>query len=355
MGNLLAYSGLTTKVKAMQSRLITPEEFQEMAHLESVTSSVEYLKRHPSYEEVFARTEAGELHRGAIEQLLILAEYRDFAKLYRFSNLSQRKFLDLYFIRFEVGIIKRCLRSIIGRYPLDIDLYAFQEFFNRHSSLNFTRILEAKSLTDFTSALEGSRFYPLLSHLNREDNLSLFDYENSLDMFYFNTMWKSSLKKLKSDDQKTLIQCLGSRLDMLNIQWIFRCKKYYHMDPADIYALLIPVQYRLKTSDIRKMAEAETMDGFYAALRESRYGTPPELSQVQQPRPEVVANLVNQHIYQYTSRKNPYSIAILNSYLYFKEMELHKIITIIESIRYGIEPQAIINSVINPNKGGFES
>ena len=44
MGNLLAYSGLTTKVKAMQSRLITPAQLQEMASLESVTACVEYLK-----------------------------------------------------------------------------------------------------------------------------------------------------------------------------------------------------------------------------------------------------------------------------------------------------------------------
>lgn len=48
MGNLLAYSGLTAKVKAMQSRLITSEQMREMAALSSVTACVEYLKRYPS-------------------------------------------------------------------------------------------------------------------------------------------------------------------------------------------------------------------------------------------------------------------------------------------------------------------
>ena len=180
MGNLLAYSGLTTKVKAMQSRLITPAQLQEMASLESVTACVEYLKRHPAYEHVLGSEEPGELHRGIIEQYLKLSEYQDFDRLYRFSNLTQRKFLDFYFLHYEVAFLKRCLRSIIGHSPLDLDLSVFQQFFDSRSSLNFSKISEAASLADFTAALEGSIFYPLLSNLSRENTVSLFDYENSL-------------------------------------------------------------------------------------------------------------------------------------------------------------------------------
>ena len=41
-------------------------------------------------------------------------------------------------------------------------------------------------------------------------------------------------------------------------------------------------------------------------------------------------------IYQTTRRNDPYSIAILNSYLYFKEREIAHIINTIEKIRYGL-------------------
>ena len=41
-------------------------------------------------------------------------------------------------------------------------------------------------------------------------------------------------------------------------------------------------------------------------------------------------------IYELTSRKEPYSASVLNSYLYFKEREIEKIITTIERIRYGV-------------------
>ena len=128
MGNLLAYSGLTTKVKAMQSRLLTSSQLQELASLDSVTACVEYLKSQPAYETVLGGAESGELHRSVIEQYLKLSEYRDFDRLYRFSNLSQRKFLDFYFMHYEVAFLKRCLRSIIGHSPLDFDYLCFSSF-----------------------------------------------------------------------------------------------------------------------------------------------------------------------------------------------------------------------------------
>lgn len=355
MGNLLAYSGLTTKVKAMQSRLLTSSQLQELASLDSVTACVEYLKSQPAYETVLGGAESGELHRSVIEQYLKLSEYRDFDRLYRFSNLSQRKFLDFYFMHYEVAFLKRCLRSIIGHSPLDFDLSLFQQFFDSRSSLDFSKISEAKSLSEFTAALEGSVFYPLLSGLSREDSVSLFDYENGLDMFYFKTMWQVMNKKMKAADRKILVQCFGSRMDMLNIQWIYRCKQFYHLAPADIYALLIPIQYRLKASDIHNLTESETMDGFFSALKSTWYRRELESSAIKHPNPEALARQVNEHIYQYTSQKEPYSIAILNTYLYRKDKEIGQLITIIESVRYGVPSQAILASIANPNKGGLVS
>ena len=49
---------------------------------------------------------------------------------------------------------------------------------------------------------------------------------------------------------------------MLNLQWIYRSKKYYHMTPADIYALLIPVHYRLSRREISALVEAGDEEEF---------------------------------------------------------------------------------------------
>ena len=43
MGSLIAYSGITTKVKAMERWRISDSQFEEMGLLESVPEAVEYL------------------------------------------------------------------------------------------------------------------------------------------------------------------------------------------------------------------------------------------------------------------------------------------------------------------------
>ena len=51
---------------------------------------------------------------------------------------------------------------------------------------------------------------------------------------------------------------------------------------------------------------------------------------------ENAAKELTDKVYELTSRKEPYSAAVLNSYLYFKEREIEQIITAIEQIRYGM-------------------
>lgn len=54
MGTLLSYSGLSTKIRAMQSRLMTEKQYQEIAQMESVTQVVAYLKRQPGFAKLWA-------------------------------------------------------------------------------------------------------------------------------------------------------------------------------------------------------------------------------------------------------------------------------------------------------------
>ena len=344
MTGLLAYSGITAKIQAMESKLIQEDRLKEMASLDSVPQALEYLKRQPAYEGIFDDMEQ-QPHRGEIEQRLLLSKYRDFAKLYRFSQASQRHFLDLYFLHYEIAVLKRCLRCVLDHRPVDLDLSMFQSFFEKHSGLDLIRLSSAADMQEFVAGLEGSVFYRLLTQLAAGGKATLFDYELNMDLLYFRTMWKAA-GSLSRKEERILTRCLGARLDMLNIQWIYRSKKYYPLPPADIYSLLIPVQHRLKKEELQKLASASGLSEFFAALKSTAYSS---LSQAELEDGRNLEDLCTEaldRIYRITSRRQPYSIASLNSYLYFKEEEIQKIITVIEGIRYGLGADTICSYVI---------
>ena len=54
MGSLISYSGISTKVKAMERFRIRPEQF-EAIDLGSVPEAVQFLRGNPSYERHFPK------------------------------------------------------------------------------------------------------------------------------------------------------------------------------------------------------------------------------------------------------------------------------------------------------------
>lgn len=89
MGNVMAYSGLVTKVRAMQAKLLTDQDFENIAALHSVPEAVEYLKGKPAYADALNRMDDTLYHRGNVEKVLAQSLYADYTRLYRFAGMKQ--------------------------------------------------------------------------------------------------------------------------------------------------------------------------------------------------------------------------------------------------------------------------
>ncbi|MEG1575659.1 MAG: V-type ATPase subunit [Clostridium sp.] len=346
MKGLLSYSGITTKIKAMEGKLITDEQYKTMATLEHVPDAVAFLKAIPTYRDVFLNLEDDSLHRGTIERLLTDSLYRDYTKLYQFANLNQRKFLDFYFFHFETDILKNCLRNAVAHQPVSLGLARYEDFFNKHSHLNLVQVSASENLDEFIDNLIGTDYYNSLIALKDSGNTDPFNYEMALDLFYFSRTWQLIKKTLPKSQQDAILQCYGTKLDLLNLQWIYRIKRYYTLTPESIQDLLIPLHYKLQSEQLNKLIKAETMDDFFAELSQTWYGSRLTASGLsEKPDLEILYRFVLNHLYQAVSKRNPYSMAILYSYLYFKEREIKKIITIIECIRYNTNVSEIITYI----------
>ena len=70
MGNVMLYSGIVTKVRAMQAKLLKDEDFENIAGLRSIPAAVEYLKGKPAYAEALGRMDETLYHRGNVEKVL---------------------------------------------------------------------------------------------------------------------------------------------------------------------------------------------------------------------------------------------------------------------------------------------
>ena len=238
----------------------------------SVSDAIGFLKTKSAYAGIFANSNENSLHRGEIEKMLTNAIYTDFQSIYRFATIHQRKILDLYFRRYEIGLLKTCMRMVFDHRDVELNFDIFKDFFEKHSDINLTALSNCKTLDEFVSLLKGSIYYRPLSLLSGLSEPTLWDYEMALDLCYFKWFWDSRKKVLTRDEERIFMDDYGVKMDLLNIRWIYRSKHFYNMSNADVYAHLIGIQYRLQTSQIKEMVEAATTDELTAAIRNTYYG-----------------------------------------------------------------------------------
>lgn len=343
MGSLLSYSGLSTKIRAMQSKLMSEQQYKEIAQLGSVIQIVAYLKKQPGFSDLWADLDENSLHRGDVEKLLVHTIHQNFTKLYRFANPEQRRFMALYFKRYEISVLKDCLRKVFDEGKAQLDLSLFQDFFDRHSKMDLEKLTSSSTVEELVNNLQGSEYYHPLKKLGTDYQLRIFDYGMALDQYYFANIWSVKEKLFKRRDLEEITKAYGNKFDMLNLQWIFRSKKYYHMDPADIYALMIPVHYRLSKNDIASLVEAPDEAEFRKILDTTYYKKRfPELS------PENLEELYTlslKTILETEARKYPHSVIMIYSYLYHKEHEVDRLTTAVECVRYGLSAAEILDYI----------
>lgn len=337
--SLFRYSGLTTKVRAMSGALLSKEDFDQISTLGNVPEVVAWLKKKPSYGKVLGNENENTMHRGQAEGRIKRSFYADFSKLYRFSNMEQRNFLDTYFRRYEITCLKNIVQAILSDSPTLADVSDYEEAFAKHSAFPLKKAASADSMETLVSVLSDTPYGDVLRKVAGSGSTTLFDYEFALDMFYFRDLWKRVRKELKKEDREAVLESVGVTIDTLNLQWIYRAKRYYGMKAADVYALIIPVHYRLNLEQVKRMAEAESTEEMLNFAKETRYGK--YLQEMEKSNLERVGSMIQENVHRALMRQNPYSAACLEVYLYRKEQEVHRIITAMECVRYGLPAEKI--------------
>lgn len=372
MNNILEYSAICTKIKAMEAKLLNKEAYNKLIKSQNVKEALTFINDNTSYNNVFKNIDIDNLHRPEVERILTLAKYQDYSKLYRFASQKQRQFLKIYMLYYETYTLKIILRYCVSGHISEItsnDAYIDEtvSFFSKYSDVDFKALLDiaytiigphselsklSQYLDKFIDALKGTVYYAPLYNIYMHDSStqepSILDYELCIDMVCFKSIWKIIKKNFKAKEQDDLKACIGSSIDLANIDWIYRSKRYYDMSEIEIYSILIPIHHKLSKQDIKNFINTRDQDDFKNTFLRCYYGLKyPKLSAkfIQSDiNFETLSKRTVGLISSSRVRKSPYSIVSINNYLYRKEIEISNIIRIIESIKYELPKEEILKN-----------
>lgn len=339
-----SFCALSTKIKAMHSGHLSPEDYNAMLEKHSVGEVGSYLK-HTYYEPFISDMNDSSIHRGALEEHIERKFYNEYQKLFKFAGQNERKIIRFLFIKSEIDVLKIALRRIFSHeraIPGDIKNMN-GEFFTFHSDIDTELLSGSKSLSDICNACRNTVFYPVLNHAVSMNA----DYPAicmMLDRLFFKNLWSASKKYDEKSQQEAFRRYIGTQIDYLNIMWIYRCKRYFKTPNELIYTYLIPVYYRLTDEDISNIVEAETMEETERRIKNTKYS---DILNFDDNTSFIERNFKK---ICYVNAKKAYKLyagTITEVFAFFDLLmiEEENIKTIIEGIRYSISPDLIKNYI----------
>ena len=342
---ILKYGALTTKISGMAGKMLKKEDYLSLSQMKSVPEAVTYIRTKTAYGECLAGY-SGELHRETLEKMLRHSLFKDFAKLKKYiTNRKDKEFLNAVMCRYEIYLLETVIRGCMIEDNTTHLLYDLPEEFEDALSFDAARVVAARNMSQVVEALQGSPYEKVLSVLyTRGRTPTLFEIETNLDIFFFRKLWDLIEKQFQGKSKKYLQETIGTEADLLNVLWIYRCKKYYNLANEHVYALLLPVHYELTTQKIRAFVETKSFEECIQMVKDTKYAKLAEYQSRWLYEKALMKVLTD--LFRKIRGKDPYSIVTVIGYLYQKELELENICSVIEGVRYQIGPEKIMEYVV---------
>ncbi len=334
MPNIKKYAAVNTKIRYLEGQLLSAEDYEELLNKERVEDILLFLKNKEEYAEVLKDIDEQSGDLAEFELLLLKNIARHYEQLLLYFSGTYKKFIKSFLIRFEISDLKLLIKTAIKGEAFHSVGHSLISF-TKHSTVDFNKLLQSKSLEDLIENMENTPYYNLLKpFLEESTDRQLFYMEMSLDQYYFRKI-TSFIPKLDSEDRKVFKKFFGTYVDLFNLQWIYRAKKLFSISPEEIFNYSLPGGYRFNEDSIKELSYLNTDNEFIDRILKSDYFF-------------MVDNIDTREIYMERrtkrflyfllldyKKKEQFNIMEFVIYLHLLEFEMRDIISIIEAHKYG--------------------
>jgi V/A-type H+-transporting ATPase subunit C len=349
MGGVGRFAAVNSKVRVLEGKLLDSNQIKQLLLSKSFREALQFLNEHTNYRKVLKNYKIEDLHRGQLEVILKRDYIKIFDKFQHYFSGDYKKLLKILFIKYEIEDIKVIMRGkYIKRSQAELNsLVAFQSYL---SSINYEKLIKAADVETAVEELKDTIYYKYVENSSRDINKDgFFRFETSLDFVYY-TELSRFIKKLDKDDRKVLEEINGIQVDLINLEWIFRAKKYYKLSPEEILAYTIYDGHRLNKDKLKEFSYVKSVDEFYELLGGLPYEQIFRSTENQE-------YLIEREIFSYLKKiylkyKRDYktNISVLAAFLELAYLECRDVITIVENKRYSVEYDESIKYVTAVHK-----
>ena len=334
--NIMKYGNSKAKLSGMYAKRLKKSDLQELLHQNNLKSAIMILKA--------KNLELNELDESArriqIETVLDKILIADIVKIKRLLDKKDKDifigFIEKYKIRCIKSVFRKLYSKTIVHYnPEGIKIWTESIF------KDIDGIQNVETIDEFLGFLSNTQYKKVFENFSDNEsltkNLNIFEIENEMDKIYLNKL--IDISKNKNDRLEKMIL---KKIDLMNLLWLYRIKKYYNFSEDKIKETFIKQEKVNSKLEIKQFLslenDTEILENFQKKAYIRKYDNSLSFEQ-------------NINIYLYKEyykifKSQMFDISNICAYINLIEMENTDIVRIIEGIRYGLSKEEIQKKLV---------
>ena len=346
-GPLSKYAFINAKLRGRISKILPEESFTQLSRAPSLDAALALLRdtAYSGLEGIYATT--GDLKLAELE--LLKLEIGLYIELGQHLHKNTQPILQALLTRFEIDNLKNAIRVYFDRRVRGRSVEASVHYVLHEKiihSIPMDIVLNANDFDEIAGVCRDTPYCEIIrkhSHVVESEG-SLFRLEVALDHYYYEILL-DSVKQLSASDQRIAQRLIGVEIDLQNISWIMRLKRYYDLPMEAVLSTLIPGGYSLRRQQIEGLYSARNMTSVLQDFVKEQYpglstllGTPTSDSAARLRVLQQILEEIKRQEVQHILSGYPFTIGIILAYFFLKGDEMARVRTLLNARHYGKTP-----------------
>ena len=326
------YPNLNAKLKGMYAKRITKSDLEDLIKQNNLKNAILLLK---SKCDIFKNADEN-IDRLEVESLLERDKINDILKIQKLLDKKDTEIFEIFLLQYEIKCVKSIFRKLFSDDKTDDIIIKNVKMWDETLFKDIKGIETVQNFYEFFEAIKRMKYNKILKKYQEQENINVFEVENDIDKLYFETLYDTVKNEVNSK------KIIGSEIDLLNILWIFRMKKYYHLEDEKINQILIKRYYKLNPNIIKKVIQTNSFEEIKETMKKTVY------INVFTSENDLEEN-IDKYLYEINKkifRNDITSIAYVLAYVNMIDYENNDIINTIEGIRYNMDKTEILKRLV---------
>jgi V/A-type H+-transporting ATPase subunit C len=338
----MAFYAVNTKIAAKKGRILKKEDWNKYIESTSVEKLTEIFKSNVEINKAFRESGISSVNRDSVEIALNKLKTVEIEELLHYFSGEYKEFIRTMLMEEEISDLSLVIRKLSREESLNevSERFVHSKLF---TTVDFDDLLTSKDVDQLIDKLKKTPYYNVLRNLTGEHALKReFHMEMKLHVVLYNKIYEAA-KKLDKVDFNAVKEIVGLKIDLLNLQWIYRAIKYYNILPEEIFNYSLEGGKNIDLKKIRKLCYSKSIKEFKRLARGFLdYDIFQDLNAEKTGDTEIDINTAAlSYMFNYLKDKRYYNIGAAISFIYLLDVVINDLTSITEGIKYHVPKEKL--------------